>query len=90
MAKVLIENSRDHDLVLSRMDKDNGIVSVTIPGARQDPSDRNQVIKGLAEVEQEHIDLCTKASPVVKHYFEEGWLGKATKKTIDNQAKLEA
>jgi ParB-like chromosome segregation protein Spo0J len=89
MAKVLIENTREHDITLSALVK-TVTVQATVPGARQNPDNRNELIHGVAEVDGELLDLAKKNSPVVQHYFDEGWLKPATKKAIADQAKLES
>ena len=88
MAKVLLENTREHDLTISTSVK--GVVThATIPGARQNPNNRNELVNGIAEVDSELIDAAKKASPVVAGWFEDGALKQATKKAIADQAKLE-
>lgn len=89
MAKVLLENTREHDITLALKSKDGVVHQVTIPGARQNPANRNELIHGVGEADSEHIDLAKKTSPVVAHYFEEGWLKTASKKAIEDQKKLE-
>lgn len=87
MAK--LENTREHDITISAMIK-GVVVRATVPGARQNPENRNELINGVAEVDGELIGQAKKDSPVVAHYFGEGWLRTATKKAIDDQKKLEA
>lgn len=87
MAK--LENTREHDITISAVLK--GVVTqATVPGARQNPDNRNELIHGVAEVDDALIAAAKKDSPVVAHYFEEGWLRPATKKAIDDQKKLES
>lgn len=74
MAKIIIQNTREHDITLNLVTDKNEIVSTTIPGARQDPEDRTKFDFGEAEVESELIAAARKKSPVVNHYFDEGWL----------------
>lgn len=88
MAKVLLENTREHDLTISVSVK--GVVThATIPGARQNPNNRNELINGVGEVDSEVIDAAKKSSPVVAGWFDDGALRQATKKAIADQAKLE-
>lgn len=87
MAKVLIENTREHDITVSALVK-SVTAQATVPGARQNPDNRNELIHGVAEVDSELLDIAKK-SPVVQHYFDEGWLKPATKKAIADQAKLD-
>ena len=89
MAKVILENTREHDITVHLQSKGGVISQVTVPGARQNPDNRNELIHGVAEVDGELIEGAKKASPVVAHYFEEGWLKPATKKAIEDQKKLE-
>lgn len=87
MAKVLLENTREHDLTISALVK--GVVEqATVPGARQNPDNRNELIHGVASVDEELIGIAKK-NPVVSHYFSAGWLRTATKKAIEDQKKLE-
>lgn len=89
MAKILLENSREHDITLHLQNKGGVIESVTIPGARQNPDNRNELINGVGEADGELVEAAKKASPVVKHYFDEGWLKTASKKAIEDQKKLD-
>ncbi len=89
MAKILLENTREHDINLQLTDKSGVIQSITIPGARQNPDNRNELIHGVGEADSDLVDAAKKASPVVKHYFEEGWLKPASKKAVADQAKLD-
>lgn len=74
MAKVTIENTREHDINLA-LSLDGGLVhQVVVPGAREDVEDRSKTIVGTAEVEEELIEATRKRSEVVEHYFSEGWL----------------
>lgn len=89
MAKILLENTREHDLTLHLSGKGGVIESVTIPGARQNPDNRNELIHGVGEADGDLVEAAKKASPIVKHYFEEGWLKPASKKAIEDQKKLD-
>jgi hypothetical protein len=73
MAKVILENSRSHDITLHLSQKDQ-VSSVTIPAAKQNPQDREQLIPGRAEVDGGLVAATMKSYPVVKHYFDKGWL----------------
>lgn len=74
MAKVTIENTREHDINLA-LSLDGGLVhQVVVPGAREDVEDRSKTIVGTAEVEEELVEATKQRSAVVAHYFDEGWL----------------
>jgi hypothetical protein len=73
MAKTQLENTREHDITLHLVSKDQ-VASVTIPAARQNPDDRSKTINGTAEADAELVAATRKNHPVVKHYFSEGWL----------------
>ncbi len=81
MAKVTVENTREHDITINAHNKSGELVQVTIPAARQDAADKNKLVNGSAEVDDEFVAAAKKYA-VVKHYFEEGWLvpGKSAKK----------
>lgn len=80
MAKVLVFNTREHDIVLSATTKSAGIASVTVPCATQQEGDKSKLDHGKAVVDSEFLAAAQK-NPVVQHYFEEGWLrGKAEQK----------
>lgn len=72
MAKILIENTREHDITLNAAGAE-GVVQVTVPGARQDANDKNKLVYGVAEADDALVEEAKK-SPVVAHYFKEGWL----------------
>ncbi len=74
MAKIILENSREHDITLSGLNSDGELVQVTIPAARQDGNDRDTLINGIAEAEDDFVEAVTKKSAAVRHYFDEGWL----------------
>lgn len=73
MALVTIENTREHDITLHIAAKDGEQSQVTIPGARQSASDKNEIVNGSAQVEDTFIAEAKK-NKVVAHYFDEGWL----------------
>ena len=84
MAKIIIKNMREHDIVLSSMASTNKPVSVTIPGARTETDEKLQqsrVIPGEAEIESSDLDTIRKDNVVAKSYFDEGAL------RIDNSKK---
>lgn len=70
--KITIENTREHDIVINAS-SGSGVTMAVIPAAKQDPEDRNKLIHGTALVEEALLEKASK-SPVVKHYFKEGWL----------------
>lgn len=80
MAKVTVENTREHDITINAHNKSGELVQITIPAARQSESDKNNLVNGSAEVDDEFV-AAAKKHAVVKHYFDEGWLiGKSLKK----------
>lgn len=72
MAKIILENTREHDITINAAGED-GVVQVTVPGARQDPNDKNELVNGRAEAD-DSVVAAAKKHPVVAHYFDEGWL----------------
>ena len=68
MAKILLKNTREHAIHLNV-----GRDTVLVPSSRQNPDDRSKIIPGQIAVESDFIDKAKK-SPVVQHYFREGWL----------------
>lgn len=85
---ILLENTREHDITINLL-SDNGVVQTTIPGARQNPNSRNELIHGVAEIDGSLVEAARKEFPVVDFYFTEGWLRTATEKAIADQEKLE-
>lgn len=75
MATVTIENSREHDITLSVVTGE-GPATITVPGARQNPEDRNELINGRSEADDAFLAEAKK-NPVVAHYFDAGWLREA-------------
>lgn len=73
MAKILIENTREHDITVNVPGGAGEVVQVTVPAARQNPEDKSELINGRAEVDDSIIEA-GRQNPVVAHYFEEGWL----------------
>ena len=71
MAKIKLQNTREHDITLSAFDKDNIQTTVTVPGGRDDG--KGGFTKGFAEADDSFVEAASK-SPVVAHYFDEGWL----------------
>jgi hypothetical protein len=68
MAKTKLENTRQHAILIN-VDKE----TVTIPGAKENPEDRSQIINGVGEIDDSLLAKAKK-NPVVSHYFKEGWL----------------
>jgi len=54
MAKIILENTREHDITIFATGED-GVVQVTVPGARQDPADKNKLVHGRAEADDAFI-----------------------------------
>lgn len=86
MAKVILENTREHDITLSALDTNGELVQITIPSARQSTIDRDQLINGVAEADDSFIDAVTKKSKAVAAYFDEGWLVVATPSAAEKKA----
>lgn len=86
MAKITIENTREHDITINATGED-GVVQVTVPSARQDPADKNKSVNGRADADDAFV-AAAKKSPVVAHYFEEGWL-RIAKQPAKEPAKQE-
>lgn len=81
MAKIILENTREHDITINAHNKNGELEQVTIPGARQSAEDKNKLVNGRIDADEEFVSAAKKHA-VVKHYFEEGWLvsGKPAKK----------
>lgn len=69
MAKIIIENTRAHDITLSHKSG-----TVVVPAARENATKRDEIIHGTAEADEAVVADLRKSSPVVEHYFAEGWL----------------
>jgi hypothetical protein len=74
MAKVILENTREHDITLSALDDNGELVQVTIPGARQSETERDTLIPGVAEADDAFLDAAKKKSKAVAAYFDEEYL----------------
>lgn len=73
MAKIILENTREHDITLNVTAESGELAQVTVPAARQSPTDKNEIINGQAEAD-DSVVAAAKKNPVVAHYFGEGWL----------------
>ena len=73
MAKIILENTREHDITLNLTAESGELHQVTIPAARQNPADKNELVHGRSEAD-DAIVAAAKKNPVVAHYFEAGWL----------------
>jgi len=73
MAKIILENTREHDITLNVTAESGEWVQVTVPAARQSQADKNEIINGQAEAD-DSIVSAAKKNQVVAHYFSEGWL----------------
>lgn len=79
--QVTLKNIREHDITIAvNADGEGMILQATIPGAKQDANDKSVYIPGTAQVDSDLIDLGRRKSPVVDHYFTEGWLVEADKR----------
>lgn len=94
MAKIIIENTREHEISISGMDENGDLVQVTVPAARQHPTEQGEFINGVTDADDAFVNAILKKSKAVQHYFDEGWLvivksaGAADKKSAG--AKQEA
>lgn len=73
MAKIILENTREHDISLNLTAETGEVLQVTVPAARQSANDKNELVHGRAEAD-DAIVAAAKKNPVVAHYFDEGWL----------------
>lgn len=88
MAKVIVKNIREHDIILSSMASTNKTLSVTIPGAHSVTDEKTQqsrVIAGEAEIESADLDAIRKDNVVAKSYFDEGALRVDSSKKDDSK-----
>jgi hypothetical protein len=85
MAKIVIENTREHDIILNTA---NNLGSVTIPAARPnpDPDAKDKLIPGTATLDDSFLKEAQK-SEVVKGYFNDGWLRNQKTGSADTTAK---
>lgn len=74
MAKIKLENTREHEISICGIDENGELVSVTVPGARTSPTDKDEVINGSVEADDSFVDAIKAKSKAVQHYFDEGWL----------------
>lgn len=74
MAKIIIENTREHEISISGMDNNGELTQVTVPAARQHETDQVELVNGVAEADDAFVNAITKKSKAVQHYFDEGWL----------------
>jgi hypothetical protein len=70
MAKVTIENTREHDIILAAQS-----TTVTVPAARpnDNPDAKDKTIPGSIVMDDSFLKEAQK-SDVVKYYFSDGWL----------------
>ena len=87
MAKIILENTREHDITLNVTGESGELVQVTVPAARQSPNDKNELVNGRAEAD-DSVVAAAKKNAVVAHYFDEGWL-RIAKQPAKEPAKQE-
>jgi hypothetical protein len=90
MAKIQLENIREHDLTISGLNEAGELVQVSIPAARLSNGGTGDIIKGVAEADDAFVEAMRKKSPVVAHFFGEGWLTVAKTETGKAKAKAAA
>lgn len=75
MAKIILKNTREHDITINLppIEKDGLPVSVTVPAARQNPENKNELLHGEVETDDSIVEAARKHT-VAKHYFDEEWL----------------
>jgi hypothetical protein len=73
MTKIVLENTRTHDLTICVPTENKGILHARVPGARPHGDDQ-KLVNGRAEVDAEIVELGRANSKIVEHYFAEGWL----------------
>lgn len=85
MAKILLKNTREHDITLHLVSSDQ-VSSVTIPSAQRDPADDKKLIPGTAEADSDMVAAAKKKHAPVRHYFNEGWLVEGDSKADDKKS----
>lgn len=88
MAKIQLENIREHEITISGLNDGGELVQITVPAARLSNGGTGDPIKGVAEADDAFVEAMRKKSPVVAHFFDEGWLTVA--KTETGKAKAKA
>lgn len=73
MAKVLVKNTREHDIDLSAATRSGGAERVTIPAGTFDGKDK-AVAPGECLVDEEFLKAARSGSKAVQGMFAEGWL----------------
>ena len=84
MAKITLENTREHELSITGLDEDGNFTQVVIPAATQHPTNQGKFVNGTAEADGAFVAAMTKKSKVIQHYFDEGWLV-SSKPTADKK-----
>jgi hypothetical protein len=74
MAKIIIENTREHEVSISGLNENSELVQVTVPSARQHPTEQGEFINGAVEADDAFVNAMKKKSKAVQFYFDEGWL----------------
>jgi hypothetical protein len=69
LAQVKIKNTREHEIHLNLPHR----APTIIPAAKPSELDPSKIVHGQALVDSEVLDLLAD-NPVIKHYFDEGWL----------------
>lgn len=85
MPKAVLKNNREHDININFVNPQTQEVgTVNVPGARPHPMDANQMVAGEALVEDDaSVKMAIKKYPVVKSYFDNGWLEWAKSLTVE-------
>lgn len=85
MAKIILENHREHDITLA-----HEAGTLVVPAARDSATKKGETVPGVAEADDALIADLRKKSPVVEHYFAEGWLRVAKQAKAAAEAKQPA
>lgn len=86
MALVTVKNTREHDIVLARTNKDGVLATVKIPGAVKIIGNNGQDVleHGSAEVDDAELAAARKDNKVAESYFDDGAL------IVGKSARVEA
>lgn len=89
MAKIILENLREHEITIAGLDDSGELVQVIVPASRQNPNVPDEIVVGSAEADDTFVEAMRK-KPVVASYFDQDWLRIAASPDADAKADAKA
>jgi hypothetical protein len=85
VSKIIVKNTAEHDIVLTKASSKGVVATLTFPAAIQDTdviSGKDVLKASETEVDADELDMVRKDNPVADHYFDEAILRVDTKSSV--------